>query len=83
MINIFFKFIYIIQNQLLVVNLTESIPSIHTGPAEFKRMISSTSPQKPENVQNELTEQLFLQKVTFSMIFETYHGAIFIHLPNC
>jgi len=26
-------------------------------------MISSTSPKKPENVQNELTEQLFLQKM--------------------
>jgi len=51
------------DKEIKVVNLTESIPSIHTGPAEFKRMIAPTSPQKSENLPNEFTEQLFLQKM--------------------
>jgi len=42
------------------VNLTESIPSIHTGPAEFKRMIS---PPTQGHATAEFTEEMFEQKV--------------------
>jgi len=42
-----------------IANLTESIPSIHTGPAEFKRMISPNGAHKS----NEFTEEMFEQKM--------------------